>query len=357
MGRAKVPAPSRGSLHHSLRLQHRHHTGKLLHHRHTSFRGLAVILVLATAFIVGLNVMARVTADSLNLYVYGRIPAPIPTDAPVILSPKSGFTTKKAEVTVTGTCPVITPQVVIAIIDNGQEVGSAPCDPNNNFSIGITLVAGDNDILARSFTITGDAGPDSNHVSASFIPTHEPAPLGSSSNSSATNLQGKPTDIAPLALTATDPFVVFGPAKDAIWTGSIDGGIAPYTFHIDWGDGSSNNYLIKNWGAQHFQHHYTSMQPHDIMMHVTDNSGQYLTRHYAAVTPYVAPVASVNSTAATRSPWEGVSPFGMYGLYLMLLALFGWLWVRAHAFAYAPIPVYHRRYANPRATHRRRSSR
>lgn len=355
MSRTKVPAPSRGNIHRHLRLQHRHHTGKLLHHRHTSYRGMAVVLVLATVFIVGLNIMARVTADSLNLYVYGRIPAPIPTDAPVILSPKTGFATHHAAMSVSGTCPVITPQVIIAIIDNGQEAGSAPCDGSNNFLVNITLASGDNDILARSFTITGDAGPDSNHITANFTPTHEPAPLGSNSNSSATNLQGKPTDIAPLALVATNPFVVFGPAKDAIWTGSIDGGIAPYEFHVDWGDGSSSNYRVKNWGAQNFQHHYRSMQPHDIMIHVIDHSGQYLTRHYAAVTPYVVP--TVSSTLATPSgPWSGTSPVGIYGIYLMMLALFGWLWVRTHAFAYAPVPVYRRHYSNRKPT-RRRSTR
>jgi hypothetical protein len=276
--------------------------------------------------------------------VYARIAAPIPTTAAVITSPTDGTDVTHSGLTVSGTCPVITPRVIIAISDNGTEVGSVACGSDNTFSIPITLTPGQHTLIAETYTITDDTGPDS----APITITYTPPPVAHQSVVTTTTIQSSGSQaagVAPLTLTIDEPFIVFGPAKDAIWLGSIGGGTTPYQINIDWGDGTTRNYTITSSGQQHFVHHYRSMQPHDITFHVTDAGKQEITRHYAAVTPYVSPVAGNLFAGTSQSPFGGSGLFGLYGAYLLLLAIFGGLWVRAHPFAYAKAPVHHRHYA------------
>jgi hypothetical protein len=271
------------------------------------------------------------------LYVYARIPAPIPVDAPVITDPASDRTVSKATLIVRGTCPVITPQLVIAILDNGVEAGSTPCDANNNFAISITLQPGQNTLIARSFTITGDSGPDSNSVTVTYTPPIPPPALGSSGN-----------NVSPLDMTIDESFMIFSREKNVLWLGSIIGGSGPYHLRINWGDGSQNTYLFQVNGQHTATHHYRVLRPYDTTFYLTDSSGQYLTRHYAAVSAYVPPTPT-SPLITTPSNRLGKSDmFGLYGAYLMVLAIFGWIWVRAHPFAYAKVPVRHRYYAAKR---------
>jgi hypothetical protein len=320
-----------------LHLQHHRHTGHLLAHKHTSYRGLAVILVLVTGFIIGFTALAHSTADALDLYVYARNPAPIPTDPAVITNPAGDTTVYVAPLTVSGTCPVITPQVSVAIIDNGTIAGSAPCDASNQFSVVITLAAGANTLVARTFTITGDSGPDSTPVTVTYVPPVPPQPPTGTTPAPVTPTPAAP----PLDIVIDEPFIVFGPDKDAVWTGSITGGTAPYRVRIDWGDGSIVFYTITKPGQQQFSHHYHVMRAYTITMQVTDHSGQSVTRQYAAVTPYVAPltVGGNTTTPTGRSPLGTPTLIGLYGVYLLLLAGFGSLWLRAHEFAYAKVPT------------------
>lgn len=330
------------TLHKTLHLQHHSHTGRLLHHRHTSYRALAVVVGLAGLCMVGFTAMARATADSL--YVYARIAAPTPTGPPIITFPKDGTTTTKANVTVDGICPVVTPQVVIVLLDNGSQVGSTPCDSSNNFHIPITLIAGKNTLIARPYTITGDTGPDSTAVTTTYNPPSPPTVTNTKSTSVSTPQASSP----PLVLTIDTPFITFGPQKDAVWLGSVSGGTAPYTLSIDWGDGTTESHQLGLPGQQSYRHHYHLTQPYDITVQVRDTSGQIITRHYAAVTPYIAPpITGLFSTRPKQPIWGGPKVIGLYGIYLMILAGFGWLWLRA-----AGTPAYARVRAQHGARHR-----
>ncbi len=328
-------------IHKKLHLQHHRHTGRLLHHKHTSYRGLAVVLGLSTAFVVGFTSLARATADSL--YVYARIPAPIPITAPVITDPSSNRATSKATLVVSGTCPIITPKVIIVILDNGSEAGSAACDANNNFQVSITLQPGANVLVARSFTITGDSGPDSTSVTVTYNPPVPPPALGSSGN-----------NVSPLDLTIDESFMVFGREKDALWLGSIIGGTGPYQLRIDWGDGAQNTYTFATAGQHTTTHHYPVLKPYDTIFYLSDHSGQHLIRHYAAVPGYVPP--TVNTPLTTLNGRGKTNLFGLYGIYLLVLAAFGWLWARSHPYVYAKVPVYHRYYSSRRGRPTKRNS-
>lgn len=338
MARTKTKAPNK--LHRALHLQHHRHTGKLLHHTHTSFRSLAIVLVLAGACMIGLNILNRATAAELS--VYASNPAPIPTDPAVITSPEDGTVLTKSATVVSGTCPVITPRVIVAILNNGQQTASVACDSDNKFSVTIVVEPGQHTLVARTYTITGDTGPDSAPVT--FIYTTPPAIK--SSDAAAVEAEEKGGE--PLAITIDTPFITFGPAKDAIWSGTITGGTLPYKVHIDWDDGSSSNYAISKSGPQQFVHHYTSMQPHLITLRVTDADGRGLVRSYAAVTPYVAPAIGDIVPTSPKLPFRGSLPLAIYGLYLLILALFGFLWIRLHAvFAFAHVPSKSGAHAQP----------
>ncbi len=382
------------TIHKTLHLQQHHHTGRLLHHKHTSYRGLAVVLVVAGAFIVGLNMVAHATADSM-INVSLTVPAPIPADPPIITDPIDGDVTTQAHTTVSGTCPVITPNVIVAIFDNGTMAGSAPCDSDHTFDVSIPLVPGSNALVARVYTITYDAGQSSNTITITYnapsgSDTTPPGGNGGSSsgttggsggaggsssspgsyyngagsNSSDTNYGtgvGAGSGSALLNITIDKPFVVFGPQAPAVWSGSITGGVLTYHVHIDWGDDGSNVYTVTRSGHLDFTHRYSSMQPHTITFNVSDANGQSLTRQYAAVTPYVSPTVGAGTTTTPPASifgqqFGGYQLVGLYGAYLFALAAFGYLWVRNHhEFAFAKVPTRgHRTAVRTKAARRRK---
>lgn len=309
-----------------LHLQHHRHTGRILQHKHTSYRGLALVIILATAVMISLNILARATADTIT--VYARLPAPIPTEAAVITSPADNTVITKSRLLVSGTCPITDLGVVVGITDNGTLAGSVPCQDNGTFSITILLDTGRHTLVAKTYTVTGDNGPDSTPVTVFHVT--EAGQAGASDTGSGEQASG-----SQLVVTIDVPFITFGPAKDAIWVGTITGGTLPYRVHIGWDDGASSDYTATKEGQQSFVHHYRSMRPHTITFRVTDATGRSVVKSYAAVTPYVAPVLFT----APSTPWGGSVPWGLYGAYLLLLVVFGGLWARAHPYVYAKVPI------------------
>jgi hypothetical protein len=250
-------------MHQQLHLQHHKHTGKLLHHRHTSYRGLAVVVVLAGLFMIGLSIMAKATAATL--YVYATVPASIPTTPAVITQPTDGPVSRPS-FTVSGTCPTSTPPVIVVILLDGAEVGSNACASDGTFALPIEVSPGQHTLRARIFTITGDTGPDSTivYISYAMPATHAPTLPD-------THGTNQPS---PLSFAQSQPFIVFGPGADAIWTGTITGGVPPYHVHINWGDGTSSDYTVSAAGDRNFRHHYRAMKSYDITMTVTDCGGR-----------------------------------------------------------------------------------
>lgn len=328
-----------GRIHKHLKLQHHQHTGRVLHRRHTSYRGLALLFVIAGAFMLGLNYMARVTADSITvntngnlLHVYATVPAPIPQTASVITEPVSGQISKSVQI-VRGVCPHTDPHVIVAIYMDGVDQGSAACDDADTFSVPILVPLGPHTLIARTFTITGDTGPDSQPVYINFALLDKPAPnVGSN----------KQPDLPPQAISIEEstPFIVFGPGADAVWTGHISGGTPPFTITVDWGDGHKDTYSTA--GDVNYHHHYKLMQSYDVTITIRDSHGRTMTQHYAAVTPFrhAAPNPILSTGNGTLS---GPQAFELYLGYLGMLGIFFILWKRRHhEFAFAPV------YARPR---------
>jgi len=314
-----------GVLHRKLRLQHHRHTGRKLAHKHTSFHGLALILILAGLFIVGLNAMAKATAA--DLHVYGKISAPLPTEPAVILSPTTGIVTHPS-IDVSGTCPVITPNIIVVLAVDGNEVGSVICDIGT-FTIPTFILPGQHTLIARIYNFTEDRGPDSQPVYISFsLP---------STNTAIINNEGQANGTS-FTFIQDRPFVIFGPAQPAVWSGTFSGGALPYRVHIAWGDGAYNDYILNEADNHSFSHLYRSMKPHEIIVTAHDKDGRGKIAHYVAVTPYRSPAALLGINP------RGGPGFGklllIYSTYLMILLLFGLLWKQRREFAYAPVPIH-----------------
>jgi hypothetical protein len=75
-------------------------------------------------------------------------------------------------------------------------------------------------------------------------------------------------------------------------------------------------------------------------MRVLDADGRGITQDYAAITQYRPPVGINNAAPLPHLPFQGSLPIAIYGIYLILIAIIGYLWVRSHPqFAYARVPA------------------
>lgn len=343
------------TIHRTLHLQHHAHTGKRLHHRHTSYRGLAIILLLSGGFIIGLNNLAHVTADSL--YVSATNPAPIPSQPAIITGPPAGKVSQP-QTDISGYCPRTNPRVIIEILLDSVSVGSTTCTSTNSFSLPVTVSSGQHTAIARIHTITNGLGTDSkpftlNATYATFQPTNVAAKKPTT--------KSVPPVQSSLNIVAVNPFIVFGPGQDAVWQGTISGGKLPYSIVVNWGDNNTVTIAAKTEAPQSFTHQYKAMHSYDITMQVTDASGAQLIRHFSAVTPYIASPsaptsakASGGSSSGDSNSSETSSPIttlrkifnnsalvGAYSTLFFVVAVFAVLWHRNPSFIYAKVPVHH----------------
>lgn len=293
-------------IHRHLKLQHHRHTGRVLHHRHTSYRSLAVVFVLAGIVMLATAAVQRTAADTL-FSVGATVAAPVPKAGAVISLPAADSTLTSADNLVAGSCPIASPQVAIVLLVDGAQAGSAMCDSNNDFSLPLRLSPGTHTLVAQSYTITGGKAPDSPPVQVTSQPAHATAPATG------------------ISLATTSPFTVLDGNLNTAWDGTITGGTPPYHLIVDWGDGKSGRYTI-TLASQHLTHTYPSLQSYNARVAVSDASGlstqlQYATVAYTTPTP-AAPVAS-------SSPTLTPTVVGLYGLFVTVVSVSGIVWLEA----------------------------
>lgn len=312
------------SIHRHLHLQHHRHTGKKLHHRHTSYRGLAIVLVAAGALMLAVTALGHATADSFS--VGATVRAPIPSSPAIISTPSDGDVVASDSQVVTGSCPIITPQVIVAVMLDNVNVGSAICDSANDFSLPLRLAPGAHAISAQVYTITGDAGPASSPVHVTYSAAAHAA-VGSVTSQP----NGAVTTANPLAITPQGSTLWLGNDRSVVWTGTIAGGSLPYRVLVDWGDGSYQTVTLTSTTAS-FDHTYATLQPYDMSISVTDAAHVALHEQFA-VASYATSAASLaalgSATTQPQSPFTSTSVLGLYGLYLTALAVFGIVWLEA----------------------------
>jgi hypothetical protein len=294
-------------MHQLLKLQHHRHTGKLLHHQHTSYRSLTLLLVIAGCFMVTVNTASH--AAAANLGVSAMVNPPLPTTPPVIATPVSGTTLSGSSTLIVGSCPAITPQVIVRIRVDGNPVGTGACDSNNDFTVPVYLDAGSHQITAETLTISGQQGPGS-------------SPIQVQTNAAST--------MSAATISAVEPFIYLGADRTATWAGQIatTAGGALH-IHLDWGDGSQSNLTVDS-GQQSFSHQYTTLASRNIWLAVANSSGTAVSEQFA-VAAYTS-LPAVSATLASRAqatPFDTPTVAGLYGLYLTAVSVTAVVWLEA----------------------------
>ena len=256
---------------------------------------------MAGLLMLALGAVNRAAAETFG--VAAVVNVPVPGTAPIIATPGANAVVRQSSVLVTGSCPMVTPQVVVDIVVDGILAGTSTCDPTNDFAVPITLASGDHQIVAGSTTISGQAGPDSRTLTVTNTARTEPPVI---------------------RVAADSPPTLLGNDRTATWGGSISSSSgSPIFVHIDWGDGTQYNDAIKP-GPQNFTHSYSRMASHNILFAVSDTVGNSTVIQYANT----AFTTAVPRQPAQVPPLYGTRTMvGLYGLYLTILcvAIITWL--------------------------------
>lgn len=316
-------------MHKFLKLHHHKHTGKVLHHRHTSYRALAIVVVLAGACMLLTNRMAQ-AADYI---VTAKISAPLPSGAPVITSPTEGSVFSTPAITINGSCPLSTPAILVVIYEGTTALGTAQCSALGTFTVPVTLHTGVQQLVATVVNITDDVGDSSTPLTVTYTPPPAQAPAPTAPSGTTTPKPSNPRSTPrgggeqELEIRSRSPFIVYSPSKPAVWRGSFAGGQPPYTANIAWGDGTTS--WLKQVGSeqQEVSHSYAEVKSaYRVTITLRDSGGHELQMRLLAVSP------TTTSGALTTPKLNTPFPFSryLYLLYLLTLLVLIGLWVIEH---------------------------
>lgn len=323
------------SIHRALKLHHHRHTGKLLAHRHTSYRVLFILLLLPMFMLVLVGQLDASASD--DLAVNAVVPAPIPSGAPVITSPANNTTTQLGQITASGTCPVMTPAVIIALYDNSTLVGSSNCQTDGTFSVVISLTAGTNTLVATVMTITGGTGASSQPVTVTYQPpvtSPSPSPqppIGGSTGSSDSGSTSAPPLFGGIS---TQPFISIAANGDAQWQGSFVDGTSPYKVSINWGDGTIDTHVVGDHLQQTFFHKYAVVKDYVVTVDAIDATGRTISMQVAGVT-YIQQQSLIGLMTAdyqenTQSPILAFMQRYIWQIYIVAIFSVLFLWYIEH---------------------------
>ena len=232
-------------------INHKHYLGKTI--------GLGAILVAMSASLVmgsgDAGALTRIKDPAPKAGGYGlaavKKQAP-PTTAPTITSPRTGAGFSNSPVTVSGICET---DLLVQIYNNGVMVGSVMCR-NKSFSIRVSLFPGRNQFTAAQLDDLEQAGPTSNQVTVRYTDTNF---TGFGKTITLTSSYGRRA--APTGGQLT-------------WPLQLTGGLGPYAFSIDWGDGSKVELKSQSLaGVVNIVHSYKKAGIYVINVSVVDSEG------------------------------------------------------------------------------------
>lgn len=223
----------------------KHHTGKVVHHRHTSYASLVLLVVLALApLLYASQSTAQAAATDPVTHteqVYAVVPGEAPDVPAAITNIASGavFTTNDP-VTIAGTCENNT---LIKVYKNDVFAGATFCQAGN-FSLQIDLFIGVNTLIVRTFNANNVQGPDS----APLVVRHEIPGV---------TITNKPVVSSGQFFLTTEIFYKGINVGDTLsWPLTLSGGQAPYAVNVGWGDGQSDLISRAEPGIFSIQHQY-----------------------------------------------------------------------------------------------------
>ncbi len=297
-----------------LKLQPTRHSGRHLPHGHTSYAGLAFLLLLVGVLLAGLSL--PVSADGHpkvkenpikgSFGVEATVAGPAPTRGAQIFSPRSGSQISASPVTVSGSCPQ---NLIVSIFKNDVFAGSAACTDEGAFTLPVDLFDGQNTLVARVEDALGQRGPDSSPVTVTY--------LSPSFRAGAAGNFGK-------QLFLQAPYATQGArvGEKVTWRFSIVGGTPPFALSWDWGDGKTDLEVVQGEGLVSRSHIYDRPGNYRVVLRATDASGN------SAIIQVVTVVAG-EPIAGTGASSKGIGPgillaWPIYGFASLLVFCF-WL--------------------------------
>jgi hypothetical protein len=331
------------------------HTGHVLPRRHTSYAALTMVVLVIGALMASWT--SFVTADQSQYTVSASVPGPPPSAAATIDLPGDGTQFTDTPITVTGSCPQNT---YVSLLRNGFDSGVALCSALGTYQISTDLFSGTDQLIARDYSFTDEAGPDSNMITVYYTPKVVTPPdntsSGSSSSSSTSTSSTKKTPSTliysptnanaaaipePLLLKPNFTFLGYYVGQPASWEVSIAGGSAPYAVEAEWGDGSHSLYSVTSPGALSLMHAYAKVGGYHgsyvVSVTATDAAGAQTSLQLLAIISNPPKGVNALTSGGNQSGSGGFSLFGTanlgrlidyawssYGIVLLMLLSF-WL--------------------------------
>lgn len=294
------------SLHQRLKLSHHQHSGKVLPHGHTS-HGVLLVLLIAAGLMMWFatdKALAGNQTGSGSVAVSGVVPSPAPEEPPVVETPEP--TPEKPTVEIRGTKPT---SGVIEVYSNGILVGIAGCKPDK-FALDITPLRGKNEIKTRIVDSLGQYSPDSIPFSFNYLPL----------------LSVQRANVPQLFITTEAAYygIQVGQAFDL--KPKITGGKGPYAVSSNWGDGSSDDLVVRTEPGQFSQtHNFENPGCYLVQVNVKDsveNEAYFQTVVIVSGSKEaVASTSKIDQIIAT--PTLGF----LWPLYLMVLGIIAAFWL------------------------------
>ena len=304
-----------GLLHKLLKLSHHSHTNKRLPN-HASSHGVLLLMVLLLGVFMSLSVQSFASADITEqdqIGLSGVIPALEPTEKAVILMPKDGSQTSTQNITVSGSCQQGT---FIQIFRNDVFAGSTVC-LGGEFSLIISLVTGNNTLIAKTIDNLKQYGPDSDPVTVTFTPDTSPGAGSGSGAGPQLSIRGED-----LYLRSVSQGVSF--KLDL----AVQNGSQPYAVHVDWGDGSYDTFPVASAGDFTARHVYNQAGLQVIHVTVTDEKGNKAHLQYVVIINGPAPAAAATSQGGnTQPPYVPPTLPIVWPMYLLLLVIVLAFWL------------------------------
>lgn len=258
--------------------------------------------------------------------ISAKVPAIPPTEAPTIVYPTDDTPVETGDVTIRGACPVATPPVVVAIYDGDQLIGSVKCADDGTYQIVASLSAGTHQLVAKVFSITGDAG------SSSPIITVQVQSVSRQYNSQYANGAGVGTTplSSLLRIVPRDIFVTLDGNHRVAWTGSIIGGEIPYKLTIDWGDGTVQTFDIYDESERTFTHTYQTPGMYALRMTAVDAKGNTTQLQSTAITFALLQTSIFDTQYNQPSPLVAFIQQHIVQIYIITLSGLVFLWYLEH---------------------------
>ena len=288
-------------------IKHRH-TGKLRPHAYTSYLPLVILL-----FITAIPLSAYTTfalspgPESRSISLSGTVPGKPPTVAAVISSPANGKRFSASPIEVFGTCPANT---LVEIYKNDIFAGSTICTTAGTFTIQSDLMIGQNTLIARVYDALNQTGPDSNKVGVFY-------------------------DLLPSQSAGIVPINFGGPqiilSTDAVFRGTFPGqeltipltllgGVSPFAFNIQWGDGSNSVIARNNNNTFSAGHTFQKPGTYQMSIQATDAGGRVAFLSVAAIVNGQPEAAGATSGSGTNTSTLA-SVLTLWPLYVSLVAV------------------------------------